>query len=270
MSLMAAGMAGGALLGGYSAMEGNKDARRKNKAIEENELRMQAEIADTEAKRSRTLGEQYAPMVGADFAGDTQRYYNELGNVDYSQFNLQAPEDFTYDMQAETQSRMNPMIQDIINRSTGEVTNSAANAGKLFSGSAAKDVARSTADIQAKEYEKAANLAQTDRTNKYQQWTDKFNQARLIAESGKENLQSGLKNKSELYGLKSGAYGSQINKQQDVQNASDTARLQSKQRGFDANAASKGMGSDLLAGLGGALSGASNVYGTFGGINTEK
>lgn len=267
---LAALMAGGGALSAVDAVGKNQRAKEQNKAIQANALKMQAELGDTEARRMQSLGAQYAPMVGGDFAGDTKDFYNDLENADYGQFNLQAPDDFAYDTQAETQKFMNPMIQDIINRATGEVTNSAANAGKLFSGATAKGIARSTADIQAQEYGKAANLAQQERTNKYQQWTDKFNQARQIAEAGRSNMQAGLDTKGKKYGMQAQAYGQQIGSQQDIQNATDTARLQSIQQAMDAGVANKGIGSNLMAGIGGALSGAGNVYGTFGGMSAEK
>ena len=169
-----AGMVGGAALGGYGAYEGNKNTRKKNNAIQSNATAMQGDIRGMEEGRVRGLREQYAPLVGNDFAGDTQAYYDALENADYSQFDLAAPEDFAFDQAAETQRQLNPELQAIIDRSTGEVTNSAANAGKLFSGAAGKGIARATADIQAKEWDAASQRAQTERTNKYQQWTDKF------------------------------------------------------------------------------------------------
>lgn len=260
----------GAGVGAYGAVEANKATRRSNKAIQKNAGKMQGEIRDIESGRVRGLSEQYAPLVGDSFGADTQAYYDALDNADYSQFDLTAPEDFSYDTQAETQRFMNPMIQQLIDRSTGEVTNSAANAGKLFSGAAGKGIAKATAGIQAEQYDKAAALAQQDRTNKYQQWTDKFTNARLIAENNKSNLQAGLANKGTKFGIQSTAYGQQIGAQQGVQNAADTAYLQSRQQGYDAQAANKALSSNFMAGLGGAMSGATSAFGAFGGGKGEK
>ena len=265
-----AGMVGGAALGGYGAYEGNKNTRKKNNAIQSNATTMQGDIRGIEEGRVKALGEQYAPLVGSDFAGDTQAYYDALDNADYSQFDLAAPEDFAFDQAAETQRQLNPELQAIIDRSTGEVTNSAANAGKLFSGAAGKGIARATADIQAKEWDAASQRAQTERTNKYQQWTDKFKNAQTIAENNRSNMDSGLKNKGTKFGIQSNAYGQQIGAQQGIQNAADTAFLQSKQQGYDASAANKGLSSNFMAGLGGAVSGAGSMYSMFGGAGGEK
>ena len=265
-----AGMAAGGALGAYGSVSKNKNARAQNNAIQNNATAMQGDIRGTEEGRIRGLGEQYAPLVGNDFAGDTQAYYDALDNADYSQFDLAAPEDFAFDQAAETQRQLNPELQAIIDRSTGEVTNSAANAGKLFSGAAGKDIARATADIQAKEWDAASQRAQTERTNKYQQWTDKFKNAQTVAENNRNNMDSGLKNKGAKFGIQSNAYGQQIGAQQGIQNSADTAVLQSKQQGYDASAANKGLSSNFMAGLGGAVSGAGSVYGMFGGGGGEK
>ena len=255
----------GGVAGAYGGYQANKNAKRTNNAIMNNAVQMQGDINATGTERLKTLGEQYAPLVGNDFAGDTQKYYNALDNADFSQFNLQDPGQFEFDQQAETQRQLNPELQAIIDRSTGEVTNSAANAGKLFSGAAGKNIARSTADIQAKEWGEASNRAQQQYQNKYGQWKDKFDQARLIAESGKNNLQAGLNTQGAKFGIQSNAFGQKIGAEQGVQNAMDTAILQSKQQGYDASAANKGLGSNFMAALTGGIGGASNAFGAFGG-----
>lgn len=265
MSLPAIMAAVGGAAGAYGGYQANKGSRRQNNAIQQNALKMQGDINDIATGRLKTLSDQYAPLVGDDFGGDTKAYYDALDNADYSQFNLSTPEDFAFDQAAETQRQLNPELQAIINRSTGEVANSSANAGKLFSGAAGKGIARATADIQAKEWDAASQRAQTERTNKYQQWTDKFKNAQTIAENNRSNMNQGLQNKGTKFGIQNAAYGQQVQGQQGIQNAQDTALLQSKQQGYDAQAANKGLSSNFMSALTGGLSAAGNIFGSFGG-----
>jgi len=271
---ISAGIAGGttvlgAVGGGLAAGD---EAKRKKKYYQDLSKGIGGIAEDVGANATTRMGEvdtQYNPYL-KDFGTNAQDYFGALKNTDYSQFDLKDPGSFDFNMQEEIQNQLNPELQAIIDRSTGAVTASAANAGNLFSGATAKGIARSTADIQAKEWGVARDAAQEERKSKYQQWTDKFDQAAKISEQNRSNLNMGLQNQGSLYNAQSGMFTNAQTQKSGIQNAADTSKfnLQGQQVGADAAANSQpgywsAFGQGALSGLAGGVGGAADIYGAF-------
>lgn len=268
--LLAGGTAIASGIGG--GLSAGSEADRKRKYYDQflsgiGEL--EGEIGQNAQNRITGVQEVYRPMLEG-FEGNAQDYFDTLKNTDYSQFNIDPQGEFSFDMQQAIQENMNPAIQSIIDRSTGEVMQSAANRGGLFSGATAKGIARSTADIQAQEYDKARGAAQQDRQNKYQQFTDFFDNALRTAEFNRSNLNQTIQNKGNLFGAQSQVFGQQRGEVTGIQDAADTARFDLKGQGIEAKANRdstsgywEAFGSGALGGFSGGAGGAAQVYSSF-------
>lgn len=265
---LAAGVAAvGALSGGASAAMNASNQRRQLKEYIAQQKALQGEIRGLEGKRTQGVNDVYNPLTQG-FAGNAQDYFNALKSTDYSKYNVTAPDEFNFDMEAATQAELNPDIQAIIDRSTGAVQQSAANRGGLFSGATAKGIARSTADIQAAEWDKARERAQQQRTNKYQEYIDTFNNALKVNENNRNNYTANLNAKGSLFTSQGGLFNTQQEQIQGIQNAADTAYMQS--RGEQASAQAQKAGTPgfwssfaqgALGGLSGASGGAISAFG---------
>jgi hypothetical protein len=228
---------------------------------------LQGEVRGLSEQRMGEVDQNYDPYL-QNFGENAQDYYDSLKNTDYSQFNLSDPGSFDFDMQAEIKKQMNPFIDEVTGRASNEVQQSAANRGGLFSGATAKNIARGTADIIANDYNNSRNAAQTERTNKYQQWTDKFNQAKTIAEQNRNNLNMGIQNQGTLYGAQSGMFDKSNEQKSGIQNAADTSYFDLAGKKLDATAQQKAQpgywsafGTGALSGLASSAGGAGSLYG---------
>lgn len=178
---------GGAAVGGAIGNYFEEGAKRKqyNKLISE-QKKLQEAIAQKEAQRTGEAQSAYSPFTsGMDQA--VADYYDSLSNADLSQYALNAPDEFSYDMTAATQAEMNPNLQAIIDAELGNIKQGAAVGGSLYSGQTGKDIARSTADITAKEWGSARERAANQQQHNYQRYMDKWNIGKDIASENREN-----------------------------------------------------------------------------------
>lgn len=265
---LAAGVAAvGALSGGASAAMGASNTRKQLKEYIAQQKAIQGEIRNTEGKRTGEINQTYDPLTGT-FVQNANDYFGKLKNTDFSKYNVGEAGNFDFDMHQATQEELNPDIEAIINRSTDAVQQSAANRGGLFSGAAAKGIARSTADIQAAEWDKARGRAQQTRQNKYQEFIDAFNNAIKTKEFNRGNETATLDAQGTLFNGQSNLFGQQQSQVQGVRNAADTAFMQS--RGEQAGAVAQKAGTPgfwssfaqgALGGLSGSAGGAVSAYG---------
>lgn len=267
-----AAAAGGSMLlsgvaGGMAAGNEAKRAKKYYSDMGKNYKDLQGEVDTLGTTRMGEVDTAYDPYI-KDFGANAQDYFSALKDTDYSKFDLTDPGEFDFDMQAEIQRQLNPQLDAMTGRAADEIQQSAANRGGLFSGATAKGIARSTQDIAAREWGNARDAAQTERTNKYQQWTDKFNQAAKIAEQNRSNMQAGLNNKGTLFSAQGDMFGAARTEKSGIQNATDTSKIQLRGQEMEANtnAASQpgywsAFGSGALSGLAGGAAGAANLYG---------
>jgi hypothetical protein len=267
-ALIAGGAAlAGAVGGGLSAGAEADKNRKYYKSLAKGYGNLQGDVRNLEAQRTGEVDSLYNPYLG-DFENNANDYFGALKNTDYSQFNLSDPGEFNFDLQAEIQNQMNPEIEAITGRANQDIQQSAANRGGLFSGATAKSIARSTADITANEWGKARDAAQQERQSKYQQWTDKFDQASRIAEQNRNNLNMGLQNQGTLYGAQSDMFNTANTQKSGIQNAADTSYLNLAGQKMGANAQAKAQpgywsafGQGALSGLANSAGGAGDLYG---------
>ncbi|QHJ76875.1 MAG: hypothetical protein [Bacteriophage sp.] len=257
----------GATSGGLGAMNSNNSTRREMAEYIKQQKLLREQIDAKEGERVASSNLAYQPFLEG-FGENAQDYYDSLANTDFSQYDVSAPGEFKWDDQAAIERNLNPEIDAIINRSTDKVMSSAANRGSLFSGATAKGIARTTADIQAQEWNKARDAAQTEYKNKYQQYMDVFNNALRANEFNRGNATSDLQAKGTLYTAQSDMFGKNRGEVTDYQNAADTARFQSM--GDEAGAVSKRAGtqSDFSSFMQGALGGTAGSAGTAANIYT--
>lgn len=162
------------LVGGVGNIYGNRAKRRGLKALEEGSRELSTEVGSKAAAQIADLEALYGIDL-QKYPELAQKFYDQVSGTDLSQYEVGDPGDFQFDYKAETEAQMNPYLKDITEAAVGDVEQSAANAGKLFSGAAGKEIARATYDIRAKEYGNAADRAFRMGQQKYQQFTDKFN-----------------------------------------------------------------------------------------------
>ena len=222
---------------------------------------MQTQANQMSADEIARINAAYDPLTRG-YTQSYNDYLTNLANTDLTQYEVTAPEDFQYDLAAETQALLNPELNAIINRANQGVLASSANAGDLFSGAAGKAVARSTADITAQEYKTAQQAALTQQANKYQQYQDKFTNALKVAETNKNNLLGNLNLQGTGLNLQSqnfntqqsalnNAYNTQNQNLMSILNAQNTAQAQ--QAGTPSVLG--GVLQGALGGLGSALGG---------------
>lgn len=262
INLIKSGVGGvtGAASGAYGAYQKNKSTRNELNAQLEESKKLQELIAQMQSQGTAEAGAAYAPQL-AGYEGNLQDYLGKLQNTDYSQFNLTKPEEFSFDMNKATQEEMNPQLQAIIDRSVqGDMTGAAAG-GSLFSGSTGKDIARTTADIQAKEWDAARGRAANQQQSKYQQYTDKWNQNKDIASANKSNLNSGIANQGTAVGLQQGAWDAKRGEINTLNTNANQNTLLNTQAAGASRAQLKGLPSNLSAMLSGGLGGLASGLG---------
>jgi len=207
-SLAVSGAAGG--VGGYLANENNQDRMRaylKQLGLADDQIEQMAN------SRIGEVNSTYSPLTEG-YAGNFQDLIGKLQNADFSQYDVQAPQGFEYDQVAETQKYFNPMIQDILDRATGQLESSAANKGDLFSGATGKAIVRSTSDLRAQDYNNASGIAERVGQNKYQQYQDNFNNLMTANTNNRSNMMQGLSSQQGAVNMQ----GGQFNTQQDLLN----------------------------------------------------
>lgn len=180
------GLAGG--LGGYFQNEADK---KKTAELLRQLGLSDAQIQRMGAEREAQVQQEYAPLTEG-YSQAFQDYLGRLRGADFGQYDVQAPGDFEYDVQAESQKYMNPALQQMIDTAVGSVQGSAANRGKLFSGATGRATARATGDIQARIAEDAMGRAERVGQQKYQQFRDKFANQLQASQFNRQNLQNQL------------------------------------------------------------------------------
>jgi len=250
----------GAGAGAYGGYQANKASKRELSAQIEENANLQNLINNIKNQTLTGAQTAYAPALQG-YEGNLQDYLAKLQNTDYSKYDLAQPEDFSFDMTAATQAEMNPELQAIIDRSVQGINQEGASSGSLFSGATGKNIARSTADITAKEWDAARTRAQTEQTNKYSQYTDKWNRQKDIASANKGNAVSQLANQGAGVGIQQSAWDKQRG---EITGATDTANQDTVVNTQDtgkAKAQLKGLPSNFTAALQGGLGGLASALG---------
>jgi hypothetical protein len=241
---------GGAISGYFD--EANKRKQYK-KQIEE-QKKLQALIAQKEAQRVGEAESAYSPyLTGMDQA--VQDYYSSLSNADLSQYGLAQPEEFTFDMEQATQAEMNPDMQAIIDAELGGVKQGAVAGGSLYSGATGKDIARSTADITAKEWDAARTRAQAQQAQNYQRYMDKWNIGKDIASTNRQNAVDQIGLQGQRVASQQGAFGNMRGEVTGIQGTADAALFGSKSEEGAARAAKAGTSRGWRSALSGAIKG---------------
>ncbi|TRZ51950.1 MAG: hypothetical protein D4S01_03850 [Dehalococcoidia bacterium] len=253
----------GLILGGVGALSGGAaggmGASRRGTALDDlmsNLVGISGEIGERSSQRQAELNKTYGGLTEG-YAGDFQDYQDALRNADFSQYDIEAPGEFEFDFQGEVDRLMNPMLDEIINRSSGAVESSAANRGKLFSGATGKNIARNTADITAAEVGRAQGLATTREQNKYSQFIDGFNSLLKANEFNRSNMTAGLDAQGDAVKLKGDAFNTQQTGIQGIQAGEDQAYFQNQGLQADAGFQRANTPSVLQGVMEGALGGGS-------------
>lgn len=250
----------GAVSGAYGGYTSNVNTKKQQAAqIEENE-KLQKLINNIKQGTITSADEAYASTLEG-YDQNMKDYLDRLKKADYGQFDLTQPEEFTFDMTAATQAEMNPDLQAIIDRSIQGIQQEGAAGGSLFSGATGKNIARSTADITAKEWDAARLRAQTEQQNKYQQYLDKWNRLKDINALKEKHFQTGIENEGKVVGVQQQAFDK---KRQEVTGATDTANKDTvtvAQNTGATKAAQAGMPSNIQAMIQGAMGGLTSALG---------
>lgn len=259
--------AGGAVAGGFNAAVDRGSNVRKLKRLGKGNKELQGSVEDIYGDTRSDVEIAYDNILQGY---DPRGYIDELQNTDYSQYRIQAPGEFQWDDIAETQKRLNPELDEIINRQTQTLEGSAANRGQLFSGATGKKLARSAADITAREWGEAANRAQTARTNKYQEFIDRFDN---IVKQNQFNMgldRTRMADRGSAFDIQSSAEQrkrNELNTARDTRNQnmlqlqSEEAQIEAERQGLP------GRWENLVGGvLSGAVQGVSALGGATGGL----
>lgn len=263
---------GGALLGGVAGgVSAGMEADKNRKYYNDLASRLQGLQGQVQGRVDQRVGESqkaYDPYL-QNFEGNAQDYYSMLGNADFSKYNMPqgGAGDFEFDLQKATQENLNPMLDSIIDRSTGAVMQNATMGSGIHGGGALKGVARATADIQANEFARAQNQANTQRANKYQEFMDRFNTSMQANQMNANNLQNTIGAKGTLYNSQANMFGNQRQEQTGYQNAGDQSYFQLEGQRQEAGAQAQSQpgfwgafGQGALSGLAGSAGGAGELY----------
>jgi hypothetical protein len=246
--------------GGVSAVSETNRNKKMYKELVKGADVLQSKVDSSEQEQLAKLQEAYGPLLeGAP--ENIKDYYSKMTNLDLSQFNVTAPEDFQFDLEAETQKQLNPELDAIIGRATGAVQQSAANRGSLFSGAAGKAIGRSTADIQAKEWDTASQRAQTQQQQAYQRYTDKFNNLLKVTELNKGNVMDELDAQGKVVGMQKGTMEKKIGEESEIGQGADQSGLEILSDKIKNEAALKSQPGSFEAFVNGFLGGASKGIG---------
>lgn len=256
--------AGKGVVGGAAGAYGGYQANKASKAT------LKEQIAQNQALQdmiNRIKGETVTGATAAyepalqGYEGNLQDYLAKLQSTDYSKYDLTQPDEFAFDLNAATQAEMNPELQAIIDRSVQGAQQEAAAGGSLYSGATGKNIARTTADITAKEWDAARTRAQTEQANKYQQYLDKWNRQKDIATANKGNVTSQLAGEGAAVGIQQSAFEKQRGEITGAQNLANQNLLLNQQATGTAKSQLKGLPSGFGATVQGALGGISSALG---------
>jgi len=193
--------------------------------------------------------------------GNFQDLMNTMQNADFSQYDVQAPQGFEYDQVAETQKYLNPMLQSIVDRASGQVEASAANKSGLFSGAAGKAIASSTADIQANAYNDASQTAERVGQNKYQQYQDNFSNLLRAGDVNRSNMMQGINMQQGAVGMQGNQFNTQQGLMNQIRSGLDQSKVQNIGQRAETNANLAGAPGGFSAFMQGMAGGASNFGG---------
>lgn len=250
------GLAGGA----SSAIEGANNRAALKEYIKQQQ-QLQGQINANTTKREGEITTAYAPQLSG-MAEDVGDYYDTLRNADFSKYDVSAPEDYQgRDLNELTEQMMNPLTDTMVNTASNKVQGAAANAGGLFSGVTAKNIANVTAQVQAEQYDKARQAAQAQQAQDYTQYTDKFNNLIKATEMNKSNYADTIGAKGALNTAQTGAFNNQQTNLTGVRNTGDTNLFGSKSAEAEAAAKKAGIGSTWSNFAQGALGGISSALG---------
>lgn len=219
--------AGGAVGGGVSNYFAQGDKRKALNSQIKGSKALQKDVRNLEARRTGEVNQAYAPQLEG-FDDFTQQYFANLSDADLEQYALENPDEFQFDMEQATQAEMNPNLQAVIDRELGNVKSNAVASGSLFSGATGKDIARSTADIQAKEWDSARQRAGQQQGQKYQQFTDRWAMNKDVVNQNRQNKLDELGLQGQRYGLQSNAFGNARGEITGTQQMADEAWLGSQ------------------------------------------
>lgn len=172
----------GSVLAGIGQTDTNEKVRKALDFIARETEKLKGTVSENANERISDLERMYGTTAGGtptEVQGMDKAYQDYIDIVDkgFSQYDVdpEAYGDFkTFDLEGATKAEMNPYLTDITEAAIGDVTQSAANAGQLYSGAAGKDIARATYDIRAKEQGAARERAIQREGQKYKEWSDKF------------------------------------------------------------------------------------------------
>jgi len=193
---------GTSVVSGFGNVYGNRGKRRAYESVAKGSEELSGRVGEQGQAQIADLVAMYGPELAAN-PQLAAKYFGDVQNLDLSQYDVEGPGDFEFDYAAETEAQMNPYLNDIVAAATGDVEQSAANAGKLFSGAAGKEIARSTYDLRAKEYGNAANRAMQMGQQKYAQFNDKFRNVLSANEMNRNNQLQGIQATQGAYNLSS-------------------------------------------------------------------
>ena len=247
----------GAIAGGVGAYLAAQNARKLAREQAAAEQKLQGDITTAGTNNQTAIDAAYGAET-AGFGQNMQDYLKNSKGADFSQFNLQAPQDFSFDMNAATQAEMNPQLQAIIDRSVqGKMAEGAAG-GSLFSGNTGKDIAKVTEAETAKEWDAARGRAAQQQGQKYAEFTNKWNQSKDVADAGRANLQSGLNNQQAGVNTQATQFNNQQQQTNDNRQLTSQELLQSKSNQYGAQARGNSVGGGIMNVISGALGGAAS------------
>lgn len=244
------------------AASGYLDNKYNKKALTEfirQQGGLQNDITQMGGVREGQTTQAYAPFT-AGMADTTQDYFGALKGTDLTKFDVNAPGAYQGKSVNElTQEMMNPQIDVMRKQAQGAVEGSAANAGKLFSGVTAGNIAERIAGVEADQYDKARTAAQQQDVVNRNDFQSQYNNLLKQQEFNKGNVTGNLDNMGTLYGAQTGAFGKQQEELTAIRAAQDQALLQSKAEEAAAKAQKAGTKSGFAAAVSGGLQGMANA-----------
>lgn len=252
LGLILGGGALGAVSGGVGAYNQNKTERERLDALLSGNKELQNLVMQNLDANTGAIKQGYA---GTLQGFDPQSYINDLKNRDYSKYDVSAPDAFEFDQIAETQKQLNPALEEILKRSTGQIEASSANAGKLFSGATGKNILRTTTDQTAQEWARAGQVAQQVGQNKYQQYIDKFNNALRVNDFNRNNLMQAQQGQTDAFNIQNNANQNQLQQLLNTNTGAQGQQLQLQSEYLTNQATRNAMPSGTSSALQGILGG---------------
>lgn len=243
---------------GAGAATGYLDNKYNKKALSEyikQQGNLHGDISSMAGAREGQTSTAYSGLT-AGMNENAQSLYGALKGTDYSKYNVTAPGAYQgKSVNDLTTEIMNPMTSQLESAASGAVQGSAANAGKLFSGITAQNIANATATVRANEIDKARSDAlQMDAANR-NDFQNQFQNQVTASGTNKANTQQGITNLATLFDAQTGQFTNQQNELSGIRSAADQALLQSKGEAAAAAAQKAGTKSGFAAAVSGGLQG---------------